>query len=246
MVRLFVSDIDGCLSEPYRAFDLETLKEIRNLVSAGSLSGKIPAFTICTGRPLGYAEAVAQMLGCRLPFLFEAGAGMYHPVSGVRTWHPDFGPSQAGAIAEIQRWLETRVAGTDLSVDRGKYTQAGLIGASHEDIERELEPVTRYVTDNFPEFWVAHTDISIDIMASNLTKREGLAWLGAELSVQPEEMAFIGDTNGDLGGLRWVGTSFAPDNATEQVKAAVDSVTRGAAARGVLEAYLQCAHIHVS
>ncbi len=243
MVRLFVSDIDGCLSEPYEPFDLQVLGRIRELASAGRIPRvpeKPPAFTLCTGRPLGYAEAMAQVLGGALPFLFEAGGGMYDPVSGSRRWHPDFGVEDEKSVADIKHWLESRIGTTSLSVDRGKHTQAGLIGADEIEIKRELGFVTEFVRVNHPGFSVAHTSISIDIMSKRLTKREGLTWLASELGIGVAEMAFIGDSNGDLGGLELVGTSFAPANATDQVKEAADTVTKGRHADGVLEAYLEC------
>ena len=53
-------------------------------------------------------------------------------------------------------------------------------------------------------------------------------------------MAFIGDSNGDLGALETVGYSFAPANATAEVRARVQVVTDGRGIDGVLEAYRWC------
>jgi hydroxymethylpyrimidine pyrophosphatase-like HAD family hydrolase len=243
VIKLFVSDIDGCISEPFVPFDLETIGKIRALAATGSISGvplAPPELTLCTGRPLGYAEAVGQALDVRLPILFEAGAGMYNMTTGVRTWHPSFGPNVASSRREIQDWLETLVPGTTMAVDRGKHTQAGLIGADAAEIAAAVEAATEFVGTNFPDFLVAYTDISVDIMHRDLTKREGLAWLAQELGLELDELAFIGDTNGDLGGLRAVGTSFAPTNATAEVLQTVGTVTTGAGCAGVLEAYRTC------
>ncbi|MBO6574029.1 MAG: HAD family phosphatase [Rhodothermales bacterium] len=236
MVRLFASDIDGCLSEPFVPFVLDDFAELRRLTR---LPGA-PAFTLCTGRPLGYAEATAQALDVRLPFLFEAGAGMYDLTTGRRAWHPDFGPEQERAIAAIQEHLESVVRGTDMSVDRGKHTQAGVIGADTDDILRARDQIQAYVTDHHAEFVVAHTPISVDIMHRALTKREGLLWLGRELGIDIADMAFIGDTGGDKGALELVGTSFAPANATGPVKRAVHHVLPGTASKAVLAAYQAC------
>ncbi|NNE71585.1 MAG: HAD family phosphatase [Rhodothermales bacterium] len=243
MVRLFVSDIDGCLSEPFVPFNLEHLGALRQLVEAGSASGvpKIPpAFTICTGRPLGYAEAMAQALGVTQPFLFEAGAGMFHPQTGVRAWHPDFTEAAARAVEDIQRWLESLVRGTSMAVDRGKHTQAGVIGADQGEIREAMVRTASFVEANHPEFVVAFTPISVDVMMGNLTKAQGLEWLAKETGIPLSEMAFIGDTNGDLGALRNVGTAFAPANGTEAVRHAAGTVTQGEVSAGVLEALHLC------
>ena len=55
-----------------------------------------------------------------------------------------------------------------------------------------------------------------------------------------EEIAFIGDTSGDIEALEAVGFSFAPTNAVERVKDIVQIVTEGAVMDGVLEAYRWC------
>jgi hypothetical protein len=243
MIRLFVSDIDGCLAEPYVPYDLEHFRLLRALVEEGSAQGvpdTPPAFTLCTGRPLGYAEAVAQALGVTEPFLFEAGAGMYFPVSGVRRWHPDFSTEAARAIEAIQNWLEKLVEGTTLAVDRGKHTQAGVIGADLLEIERAAEATTDFVRANHPEFVVAYTPISVDVMLGSLTKAQGLAWLASEVNVPVRQMAFIGDTNGDLGAIKTVGWGFAPANGTHEVRGAAGTVTQGGVSAGVLEAVQAC------
>lgn len=243
MVRLFVSDIDGCISEPFVPFDLDNICAIRKLAESGSVSSvpdTPPGFTLCTGRPLGYAEAVAQALGVTEPFLFEAGAGMFFPNTGVRKWHPDFSPETARSIADIQEWLEGIARGTTLSVDRGKHTQAGVIGADPQEVGTAIEQTTAFVEENHPGFVVAFTPVSVDVMLGHLTKAEGLEWLGLETGVPLAEMAFIGDTNGDLGALRTVGHPFAPANGTEAVRQAAGTVTRGEVSAGVLEALQLC------
>ncbi len=243
MIRLFVSDVDGCLAEPYVPFNLEHFRLLKTLVGEGSLRGvpdTPPAFTLCTGRPLGYAEAVAQALGITEPFLFEAGAGMYFPVSGVRRWHADFSAGAADAVEDIQTWLEGLVQGTTLAVDRGKHTQAGVIGAEVLEIERAVEATTRFIEAKHPEFVVAYTPISVDVMLGTLTKAQGLAWLASEMGISVGEMAFIGDTNGDLGAIKIVGSSFSPANGTPEVRAAAGTVTRGGVSAGVLEAVQAC------
>lgn len=243
MVRLFVSDIDGCISEPFVPFDLGNLAALRRLAETGSISSvpnTPPGFTLCTGRPLGYAEAVAQALGVTEPFLFEAGAGMFFPRTGVRRWHPDFTSEAARAIADIQQWLEGIAQGTTLAVDRGKHTQAGLIGADPREVQTAMEQTAAFVDENHPGLVVAFTPVSVDVMLGHLTKAEGLEWLSRETGVPLAEMAFIGDTNGDLGALRTVGHPFAPSNGTEAVRQAAGTVTRGEVSAGVLEALQLC------
>src|SRR5690625_6841963 len=72
MIKLFVTDLDGCISYPYRTPNWDAIQEIRDLNIASRSNPEIPPLTICTGRPHPYAEAVAQWLDVRLPFVFES------------------------------------------------------------------------------------------------------------------------------------------------------------------------------
>ena len=65
VIKLFVTDIDGCLAEPYQPYDLEGISTFRDFVEqAGSLTenGSVPAVSVCSGRPYPYVEAVTQAL----------------------------------------------------------------------------------------------------------------------------------------------------------------------------------------
>ncbi|HEX7069182.1 MAG TPA: HAD family phosphatase, partial [Rhodothermales bacterium] len=84
MIRLFVSDIDGCLSEAYRPYDIPAFSRLAAMVAdAGGLGDKpgIPAFSLCSGRAFAYVEAMTQLLGISTPVLFEAGGGIFDPVA---------------------------------------------------------------------------------------------------------------------------------------------------------------------
>lgn len=244
MIELFVSDIDGCLSEPYRPFDGPRLQELAAYVRvAGPVGGEgaLPAFSICSGRSLPYVEAMTQVLGLQVPVLFEAGAGRYDPETARVTWHPGFTVEVEAAIAQVRRWMIREcLPGSTLMFDYSKRTQAGLAGAASGEIAACLPRVEAYLTRRFPKLCAFHTAISIDVMAAHITKQEGLHWLGAHLGCRMEHTAYIGDSNGDLGALQAVGYSFAPANATEAVKSSVRIVTDGRGLQGVLEAYRWC------
>src|SRR5690625_7499307 len=96
MIKLFVTDLDACISYPHRTPNWDAIQEIRDLCLANRSNPEIPPLTICTGSPHPYAEAVAQWLDVRLPFVFES-AGPYHwegsrvgPVLAVQdeAWDP--------------------------------------------------------------------------------------------------------------------------------------------------------------
>ncbi len=245
VIKLFVSDIDGCLAEPFRPFDRARFQELAAYAgAAGALDGDgaLPAFSLCSGRALPYVEAVTQALGLHLPVLFEAGGGLFDLASGRVQWHPAFTRDLQEQIDAVRRWMmQICLPGTRLAYDYGKRTQAGLIGPDADEIEALVPVVERYVAEHFPGLCVFHTPISIDVLAEGITKKDGLRWLGERLGCPVDQVAFIGDTNGDLGALEDVGFSFAPANAAEAVRRRVHVVTDGPYIDGVLEAYRWCA-----
>ena len=244
VIKLFVSDIDGCLAEPYHSVDLSQYVALAaHIKTAGRLHNHDtwPAFSMCSGRAYSYVEAMTQMLGVQMPVLFESGGGMFDPVATTVTWHPHFSADIEAQIRGISRWLiEECIPGTGLMYDFGKRTQAGVVAADTEEITAQLPGVKEYVAKHFPDLCVFHTSISIDIVAATITKQQGLQWLGEQLGCTLEEMAYIGDTNGDLGALASIGHSFAPANATEIVKQQVHMVTDPSLTEGVLAAYRWC------
>jgi hydroxymethylpyrimidine pyrophosphatase-like HAD family hydrolase len=239
VIRLFVSDIDGCLSEPYRPIDLDHIQELRRIAENGDPSGvpdAPPELCLLTGRAYGYAEAISQVLHVRGAVLFEAEAGLFDPLRARVHWHPGFTENVESELDGVRKWLHHIARRTGLLLDIGKRTQAGIVGPDEESIRRTLPEVEAHVAVNHPDFRVAHTSVSIDVLHRNLTKLEGLHWLNARTEVSVQEMAYIGDSMADLEALRVVGRSFAPSNALPEILAAVQTPT-GPVARGVLEAY---------
>jgi len=241
MIRLFVSDIDGCLAMPYEPFDLTRLGELaRASREAGPpcVGASMPAVSICSGRSYAYVEAMAQLLAVSTPVLFESGAGMFDMTTGLSTLHPDLSPKIVAELFEIRSFMESIVlARPGLSVDYGKRAQAGLVGTVENGLFEVLDEITPWVSEHFPNHNTFHTHISIDVVPAGLTKKEGLEWLGRTVGVSLEEIAFIGDTNGDIGAMQACGYSFAPKNAQSSVKAIADHVSNLDDIGAVLEAY---------
>ncbi len=243
MIKLFVSDSDGCLSEPYCSYALEHFSRLAAYVRAAGGRGAfelLPAFTLCSGRAYPYVEAMVQVLGVQMPVLFESGGGMFDPLAARVIWNPAFTEEAGKQIEEVRDWLKEQVAGTSMMYDYGKRTQAGIIGPDRDEVARFVPIVKEYIEARFPELGIFYTPVSIDIALPGITKKEGVHWLARVCNISVEEMAFIGDTNGDIGALEEVGYSFAPANAMPSVKEVVSVVTQAGIIEGVLEAYQWC------
>lgn len=239
MIRLFVSDIDGCISEPYRPYELGRMADLVGVIRHPDPA--VPAFSLCSGRAYAYVEAVSQLLGLETPVLFESGGGMFDPVAARVRWNPALSGEVERDLMEIRRWLKSDcLPGTSMMFDYGKRTQMGIIGPDPEEVETIVPKVEEYVAENFPQFRVFHTPVSIDVAFEQITKRQAMHWLSDELNVPLEEIAYIGDTNGDLPALEVVGHSFAPANATSAVRRMVDHVMEEPVTAGVIAALERC------
>ena len=75
MTKLFISDIDGCISQPYQAMRAEGVAALTVLAQQGGALGSsavYPALSLCSGRPMPYVECLTQALGLQMPVLFES------------------------------------------------------------------------------------------------------------------------------------------------------------------------------
>lgn len=240
MIELFVTDIDGCLAEPYEPFDLEGLATLRRRAET-----QAPALSICSGRAYPYVEAMTQALGLTTPVLFEAGGGRFDPVAARTTWSPHLTDEMEAKLNTVQRWfLSECVPGTSVSLDHAKRTQAGVVSPDPDEITAVRARTEEFVAENVPDLRVFSTEVSVDVVPPGITKRTGLEWLTDHLGVEMDEVAYIGDTDSDLEALSAAGTSFAPANADEEVLRTVDHVTDGPVLEGVLEAYRQCLELN--
>ena len=244
MIKLFVTDIDGCLSMPYESYDLDGFATLRRYAHDAGTPAEVdraPAVSICSGRAYAYVEAVTQALGLTTPVLFEGGGGLFDPVAAQTTWNPVFTPEVEAELETVRHWFLTEcIPGTKLSLDHAKRTQAGVVTPDSEEI-RTLRPrVEDFVARNVSDLEVYATDNSVDVVPSGITKRNGLAWIAEEHDLSLDELAYIGDTDADLEALLAVGMSFAPANAHGVVLDRVDHVTADRVIDGTLAAYRHC------
>jgi HAD superfamily hydrolase (TIGR01484 family) len=238
VIKLFVTDIDGCLAAPYEPFDLEGLATLRRLPDEADHA---PALSICSGRSYPYVEAMTQALGLTTPVLFEAGGGQFDPGAAQTTWSPHLTDEVEAKLRVVEEWFVTEwVPGTHISLDHAKRTQAGVVSPKVEEIQALLPRTEQFVVEEAPGLHVFGTDISVDVVPPGITKRDGVEWLADGLDLALDEMAYIGDAETDLDALNAVGISFAPANADAAVRAQVDHVTEGTVIEGTLEAYRHC------
>lgn len=239
MIRLFVTDLDGCLSHPFQPPAWEALLALMRLHAERPADPSIPPLSICTGRPLSYAEAVAQWLAVTTPILFESGSGMYDPVANRVTWAPGIDARTEAALERLRRRIHGELVGRfpGTVAEFGKQKDVGVTNPDARVIASLLAAVTEIVReDGDAEVEIHHTAVSVNVIPRAANKGAGLAWLAEHLDLPLAAMAYVGDSGGDISALRRAGMAFAPANAVDEVKA-LATVTGGEATAGVLEAY---------
>ncbi|HKK46003.1 MAG TPA: HAD-IIB family hydrolase [Balneolaceae bacterium] len=219
MIKLFITDIDGCLTIPFETPDWEKLSQIRRLNEQSNQDLAVPPLSICSGRPMSYVEAVAQWMGVEKPVVFES-AGMYKLSTNTVTFSSVFDEEAAEQVTELKEWMNQKLVPNypGMIPEFTKRMDAGIIHLKKEIIDEIYPRVVEHVNGNYPRFEVHNTDVSVNVILSNNNKRNGILQLCEELELETDEIAYIGDSSGDISGLKIVGQPFAPANATEAVK----------------------------
>lgn len=237
MIKLFVTDLDGCISYPFRTPDWEAIQAIRELNIASRTQPEIPPLSICTGRPHPYAEAVAQWLDIRLPFVFES-AGLYHwEGNRVVTALPDTSEALQ-PIRDMKVWLSREITPMfpSANIEFSKLMDAGIVSPDIEDIKKIIPIVREKVESDFPLLEIHTTDVSVNILMPGNNKYQGMKLLADSQNITLDDIAYIGDTGGDIPALEAVHMAFAPSNATRGVKNLAINLEQNTT-RAVLEAY---------
>jgi hydroxymethylpyrimidine pyrophosphatase-like HAD family hydrolase len=237
MIKLFVTDLDGCISEPFKTPNWDAINKIRELNIQSRSSDLIPPLTICTGRPYPYAEAVAQWLDIQLPFVFES-AGLFHWdghrfETAINTNNGEMEP-----VEQMKKWLTQEVLPNypGVNLEFTKMMDAGIVGPDEEVIKKLHGLILEKVQKEYPGMEVHATDISVNTLMPGNDKLQGFKLLSNALGISLDQMGYIGDSSGDVPALKQVKMAFAPLNAKDIAKKH-GVVIQKESTEAVLEAY---------
>jgi len=219
MIKLFVTDLDGCISFPFKTPNWSAINAIRELNEQSGQDLSIPPITLCTGRPFPYAEAVGQWLNIRHPFVFES-AGLYHWDGNRIETALDDKDETLSPIREARSWITNDVLPNypNAILEFTKMMDAGIVCPDESVINEIYELALKRIPQIDPGLEIHTTEISINVLMPGNNKLQGLKLLGNSLNVGLDEMAYIGDTGGDAVALKEVKMPFAPSNARKVAK----------------------------
>ncbi|HCD52372.1 MAG TPA: hypothetical protein DEQ34_07990 [Balneolaceae bacterium] len=238
MIKLFVTDLDGCVTDPFITPDWEAFSGIRELNLKSELDPSIPKLSICTGRPMPYAEAMAQILGIRIPFVFESGGGMYDVTTNTLTWTPVLNDGVRRQVEEVKQWAKEVVMPKypNTIPEFAKFTDIGIINQDTPIVDKIFEESIDHVSTHYDIFEVHKTEVSVNIILKGANKGAGIKMLAEHFGYSLNEIAYIGDSSGDIPGLKIVKLPFAPVNAA-QITKDVATVINKKSTKAVLQAY---------
>ncbi len=235
MKAIVFCDIDGCLSYGKNcAFDLPVLAQIRDRVPR--LAKMDIGFTLCTGRPQPYAEAMSQMLGTDLPLVCEGGSLVYEPIGD--TYRPMADVDSMQGIAELQSAIQNSdLLNGDLYFEVGNafsmcLTGPAFAGCSHTEIRAEMDRLMALYSD-YPVSW-SHSTNAIDVTAKGIDKGTGVRAICADYDIALAQTAGIGDSNGDVGMFNVVARGYCPSNASDELKSLSSYISEKSYMEGTL------------
>ena len=236
--KLIVTDVDGCVApEESEAWNLEGFCELARRVRAGDGSRPLP-LTLCTGRPQPYVEVLMKLLDIRVPAICESGAVLYSLHDNRSVYGPGVTQEKLDELYEIRHFVTT-----DLLV---RYPEAVFQYGKEAHVSVFSEDASRIpaLADEVRSFVARYSDDPVEISASHyylnislrgVTKGSALRRLAAELKVSRDEIAAIGDTEGDLPLREAAGFFACPSNATPGTAQVADYVSPKPDAAGLMD-----------
>lgn len=234
-IKLIVSDVDGCLSpEESAGWDLDAFVRVARIVR--EQSGV--QFTLCTGRPQPYVEALLKLLDVRIPAICENGAVLYSLEDNRSIYGPGVTEEKLGELREIRAWMfgELFRRYPDAVYQFGKEAQLSLYSADPSLIPVMADEIRRFARrypDDPVDIGASHYYLNVSLRGVN--KGSAMRELARRLGVSRNEIASIGDTEGDLPLREESGFFASPANATAETKARADYVSPHADVNGLLD-----------
>lgn len=234
---LVICDVDGCLADERGGdLDLPRLARLAELNRAAERGEPAPRVTLCTGRPLPFAEALARLIACHhTPLVAENGVWLYHPATNRYERDPAISADHIDAVHAAARLLEERLAPRGFSQQPGKTCSVTLFHPQRERLVEVQDEVRGLLDDRGWPFRVSMTWDYINCDLRHVSKATGVARLLGATGIASSRVAGIGDTSSDIPlaeSTAWFG---CPANASDAIKAHADYVSPHEQAAGVVD-----------
>lgn len=232
-----ICDIDGCLGpESTAPLEAELLARVAGYNVRAKRDADRPVVTVCSGRPLPYAEAICRLISNdTLPCVCEMGVWMLDLTSHEYLMDPAITAEQLAGVRAAQAWIERELLPRGVLIQPGKSASISLW---HRDTEflMSLKPalLARFAEQGWP-LRVSSTVAWVNCDLAHVSKASGLARWKSRTGLTADRLAGIGDTTGDMAIRDHVAFFACPANAQPELKRHADYVSPFAEAAGVLD-----------
>lgn len=232
-----ICDIDGCLGpESTAPLEADLLARVAEYNVRAKRDGDRPVVTVCSGRPLPYAEAICRLISNdTLPCVCEMGVWMLDLASHEYLMDPAITPAQLAGVRAAQAWIERELLPRGVLIQPGKSASISLW---HRDTDylMGLKPslVSKFAAEGWP-LRVSSTVAWVNCDLAHVSKATGLARFKARTGLTADRLAGIGDTTGDMAIREHVAFFACPANAQPELKRHADYVSPFAEVAGVLD-----------
>jgi Cof subfamily protein (haloacid dehalogenase superfamily) len=260
MIRLAVSDMDGCLLDPQghlsdEFHSLLNLMEQRGCIFAAASGRSRPGVSLPFGKDISRIALItdngSQVLyqGRRLA-LQVPDQKLYLPVLAEAARHPNLIPVLCGcdhaylssrarlderAVTELHKYFPGWELIDDLTVFPEPIIKVALL--YFDDIEKNIYPYFAHF--NGPLRIQPTAYIWADVYSPEVSKGTGVGALQQALGIAREETAVFGDYLNDIAMADYAAHSYAPANAHPEVKAAFTDVIPSNRDNGVIRTLQQ-------
>jgi len=220
MIRLLVLDVDGVLSSGEAApFDGTVLQRLAAINDRARREPTSPAITLCTGRPAPYVEVLTQIIHGFSPAIYEHGAGLYISEPYGFKWHPSLTPAVHRQLMQLHTILHDALGTTGRAFFQpGKSASFSLLAPPGVSLDEVCREATRLADQFGDTFLVEAGATCVNVLVRGLDKAEGVRWLARETGISLQEMAGVGDAQGDIPFMQLLAWAAAPANAHAAVK----------------------------
>lgn len=230
-------DIDGCLTdEAGGPLNLEALARVAAFNRWAEQTTGASVLTVCTGRPLPFAEAICRLVhNNSLPLVAENGVWLYHPATNAYGMDPAIGPDHLDAIAGAARLLDARYRGLGVTQQPSKSASVTLYHRKTSLLHGLVEEVRGVLADRGWPIRVSTTWHYINCDLDFVNKATGIRRFLDATGIDPARCAGIGDTLGDALIADSVAWFACPANADPALKPRAAYVSPCDQADGVVD-----------
>jgi hydroxymethylpyrimidine pyrophosphatase-like HAD family hydrolase len=240
-IKAVITDINGTIDSAVfgKALPLAEVGHIRDMVSRSQKDPAIPRIFLNTGWDLNYTLLYAQLLDIPQYHIIERGAAIVS-IDGPFVHEkvdPRITPEVVDQIAKLSTGFISKYPHYHRHLQVGKkYTMSFQFEIGSQEFSDCLDNVKTYIDENHYDFDIEEGPNFFNVGVPGIDKGTGAAMLVEMLTdVQFENIAGIGDSDGDWTYMQRCGFSACPSNASRFLREHCDYVATKPETEGTLE-----------